>query len=313
MTIGSRRRPGALAVGALTLTLVACAPVSDSSTSNTSTSNTSTSDISSTSGSPSGGTGATSSGPDCSTTSPLLYAPGTLTVATDSPAYSPYFVNDDPTNGKGFESAVTYAVAKQLGFGRDAVHWTSVPFNSSYQPGAKKFDFDINQISITAKRAQAVTFSTGYYSAAQAIITLKDSPYAGATSLADFADARLGAQVGTTSLDAIDTEISPSQQPMVYDDTNAAKQALLNGQVDGIVADLPTAFYITAVEIPQATVTGQFQVTSGQTEEFGLLLEKGNPYVACLDSALATLKRSGTLAGIEKKWLSDVVDVPTLS
>ncbi len=254
----------------------------------------------------------TPSADECATDSLPLYEDGVLTVATDSPAFEPWFVNDDPTNGKGYESAVAYALATEMGFSDAEVSWVTVPFNASYQPGAKKFDFDINQISITAKRAEAVTFSDGYYSAAQALITLEDSPYADATGLADFRDAKIGAQVGTTSLDAITTEINPAQQPFIYDDTNNAKQALLNGQVDAIVADLPTAFYITAVEIPQGRLVGQFQSTTGETEQFGLLFEKGNPLVGCVNRALAQIKQDGTLAEIEKRWLSDVVDVPEL-
>jgi len=250
---------------------------------------------------------------NCGPESPDLFQPGQLTVATDSPAYEPYFVNDDPTNGRGFESAVAYAVAEELGFGEDQVEWVTVPFNASYQPGAKQFDFDINQISITPRRAEAVTFSQGYYAAAQAVITLKDNEFADATTLAELQDARLGVQVGTTSLDAIEAEIQPGNAPQVLDDTNAAKQALLNGQVDGIVVDLPTAFYITAVEIPEATIAGQFQVTSGKTEEFGLLFERDNPYVECVDAALGVLKEDGTLEQIEQQWMSDVVDVPALS
>jgi len=250
---------------------------------------------------------------ECARESLPLFESGTLTIGTDSPAYEPWFVNDDPTNGKGYESAVAYAVADELGFSADEVTWVTVPFNSSYQPGPKKFDFDINQISITARRAEAVTFSDGYYSAAQALITLKDSPYADVTSLEELRDAKLGAQVGTTSLDAITNEIAPSQQPLVFDDTNAAKQSLLNGQVDAIVADLPTAFYITAVEIPQGQLVGQFQPTSGETEQFGLLFEKGNPLVDCVNEALSRLKDDGTLAAIEEQWLSDVVGVPELN
>ncbi len=246
-------------------------------------------------------------------TDPETIKPGTLTIGTDSPAYEPWFKDDDPTNGKGFESAVAYAVAKEMGFGADKVVWTTVPFNTSYQPGPKKFDFDINQISINVKRAQAVTFSDGYYSAAQAIITLEDSEYADATSLSDFKEAQLGAQVDTTSLDAITDTVRPGQQPQVFDDTNFAKNALQNGQLDGIVADLPTAFYITAVEIPQGTIIGQFQPETGETEQFGLLFEKDNSLVACADQALATLKEDGTLADIEDRWLSQVVDVPQLT
>jgi|SRR6476659_4534179 polar amino acid transport system substrate-binding protein len=237
---------------------------------------------------------------------------GVLTIGTDSPAYDPWFSNNDPTNGKGFESAVAYAVAKQLGFDESAVKWTKVPFNKSYAPGDKNFDFDINQISITPARQKVVTFSDGYYTAAQALIALKNSPAAKATSLADLKDLKLGAQTGTTSLTAIREDIQPSSEPLVFDDTNVAKQALLNGQVDGIVADLPTAFYITAAEIPSATIVGQFQQQSGTPEQFGMLFQKDNPLAECVNQALATMKSDGSLDAIEKKWLSQTVNVPVL-
>ena len=237
---------------------------------------------------------------------------GVLTVGTDSPAFDPWFAHNDPTNGKGFESAVAYAVAKELGFEPSAVTWTKVPFNSSYAPGPKKFDFDVNQISITPSRAKVVDFSDGYYTASQGLIALKDSPAADATSLADLKDLKLGAQTGTTSLTAIRDDVQPTTEPLVFQSTNAAKQALLNGQVDAIVADLPTAFIITAVQIPSATVVGQFQQQTGSPEEFGMLFEKGNPLVACVNQALATMKSDGTLAALEKKWLSQTVNVPVL-
>ncbi|HET9842510.1 MAG TPA: ABC transporter substrate-binding protein [Nocardioides sp.] len=237
---------------------------------------------------------------------------GVLTVATDSPAYDPWFTHNKPSNGKGYESAVAYAVAQQLGFDRSAVTWVKEPFNKSYAPGDKNFDFDINQISITPARAKVVTFSDGYYTAAQALIALKGSPAARATTLADLKGFKLGAQTGTTSLTAIREDIQPSSQPLVFDDTNVAKQALLNHQVDGIVADLPTAFYITAVQIPNSTIVGQFQQQSGSPEQFGMLFGKGNALVGCVNQALANLKSDGTLAAIEKKWLSQTVNVPVL-
>jgi polar amino acid transport system substrate-binding protein len=237
---------------------------------------------------------------------------GTLTVATDSPAYDPWFRHNDPTNGKGYESAVAYAVAKQMGFAPSSVTWVKEPFNNSYAPGPKNFDFDINQISITPDRAQKVTFSDGYYTAAQALIALKGSPVAQATSIADLKKYKLGAQTGTTSLTAIRNDIQPTQQPLVFQNTNVAKQALLNHQVDAIVADLPTAFYITAVQIPSATIVGQFQQQSGTPEQFGMLFEKNNPLVECVNKALATMKSDGTLDAIEKKWLSQTVNVPVL-
>jgi polar amino acid transport system substrate-binding protein len=237
---------------------------------------------------------------------------GTLTIATDSPAYDPWFRNNDPSNGKGYESAVAYAVADQLGFDNASVKWVKEPFNKSFAPGPKDFDFDINQISITPARAKVVTFSDGYYTAAQALIALKDSPVADATSVADLKKYKLGAQTGTTSLTAIRDDIDPSTEPLVFQNTNVAKQALLNHQVDAIVADLPTAFYITAVEIPAATIVGQFQQQSGQPEQFGMLFEQGNPLVDCVNQALANIKSDGTLDQIEQKWLSQTVSVPVL-
>ncbi len=203
-------------------------------------------------------------------------------------------------------------MAEQLGFDSDQVTWVKVPFNTSYAPGAKKFDFDINQISITPAREKAVDFSDGYYSAAQAVIAPKGSDAAEATSVDDLKDIRLGAQTGTTSLTAVRDVIQPTEQPLVFEDTNAAKQALANDQVDAIVADLPTAFYITAVEIPNAEIVGQFQPAEGETEQFGLLFEKGSELVPCVNEALAALKEGGELDAIEKQWLSDVVDVPVL-
>jgi polar amino acid transport system substrate-binding protein len=238
---------------------------------------------------------------------------GVLTVGTDSPAYDPWFKNNDPSNGKGFESAVAYAVAKQLGFDKSKVTWVKVPFNSSYAPGKQGyFDFDINQISITPERAQVVDFSDGYYTAAQALIALKGSPISKATTLQELKKYKIGAQTGTTSLTAVRDDIDPDSQAVVFQTTNDAKQALLNHQVDGIVADLPTAFYITAVQIPQGTIVGQFQQSGGQKEQFGMLFKKGNPLRDCVNLALTNLKTSGKLAAIEKKWLSDTVNVPVL-
>jgi polar amino acid transport system substrate-binding protein len=248
----------------------------------------------------------------CATENLPLKTDGQLTIGTDSPAYEPWFVDNDPSNGEGYESAVAYAVAEELGFTRDQVTWVKVPFNTSYAPGEKEFDFDINQISITEAREKAVDFSDGYYSAAQAVIAPKGSDAAGATSVEDLKDIRLGAQTGTTSLTAVRDVIQPTQDPLVFEDTNAAKQALANDQVDAIVADLPTAFYITAVEIPNSTIVGQFQPAEGETEQFGMLFEEGSELVPCVNQALAALKESGELQDLEQQWLSDVVDVPVL-
>jgi polar amino acid transport system substrate-binding protein len=239
-------------------------------------------------------------------------ADGTLTIATDSPAYDPWFNDNDPSNGKGYESAVAYAVADHLGFDKASVTWVKQPFNTSFAPGPKHFDFDINQISITAARAKAVTFSDGYYTAAQALVALKGSPISDVSSLADLKQYKLGAQTGTTSLTALREDVQPDSDPVVFQNTNDAKQALLNHQVDAIAADLPTAFYITAVQIPHSTIVGQFQQQSGSPEQFGMLFSKDNPLVDCVNEALAEIKSDGTLDAIEQKWLSQTVSVPVL-
>jgi polar amino acid transport system substrate-binding protein len=240
---------------------------------------------------------------------PLISA-GTLTVGTDKPAYPPYFEDDDPSNGKGFESAVAFAVAEELGFTEDQVKWTVVPFNSSYAPGPKKFDFDINQISITPKRAERVDFSTPYYTAPQAIVTLKSAPTADATSLAELADVKLGVQVGTTSLDAANEVIKPSVPPQVFNDSNDTVRALKTKRVDAIVVDLPTAFYLTAAEIPEAKITGQFDAPGG--DDWGLVLAKDSELTPCVNQAIDALKSSGELEQITDKWMGGQAGAPEL-
>jgi polar amino acid transport system substrate-binding protein len=315
-TIPAMRLRTGLALLPLALApLAACAPADDDSGSDSGsaaeeTTSAAPSEDASASASPTAAaTEAGAVSPECAPDQLPLKSPGVLTVGTDKPAYEPWFVDNDPTNGQGYESAVAYAVAETLG---TDVTWVTVPFNTSYKPGAKDFDFDINQISITPERAEVVDFSDGYYQAAQAVIALKDSDIASAASIADLASYRLGAQTGTTSLTAIRETISAEAEPAVFEDTNAAKQALLNGQVDGIVADLPTAFYITAAEIEDSVIVGQFQPVSGEQEEFGMLFEKGNPLVGCVNEALAVLTADGTLQQLQDQWLSSEVDVPVL-
>jgi polar amino acid transport system substrate-binding protein len=248
-----------------------------------------------------------------------LVTAGTLTIGTDNPAFPPWFGGEerspwevsDPTSGEGFESAVAYAVAEELGFARDDVEWTVVPFNQSFRPGPKDFDFDINQISYTEERDQAVDFSESYYDVNQALVTLEGTDIADATSLADLADAKLGAQIGTTSLRYIQDTIEPSQQPSVYDTSNDVISALKARQIDGIVVDLPTAFFIVAAEIEGGKIVGQFP-TAGEQERFGMVFEDGSPLVACVDQALQTLKEDGTLADIQQEWLSDKASAPVL-
>ncbi len=249
------------------------------------------------------GQGATS----CETDDLSLVEDGTLTIGTDTPAYPPWFVDDDPSNGEGFESAVAYAVAEGLGFSEDQVTWTTVPFNNAFAPGAKDFDFDVNQVSITEERAEAVDFSRGYYDVNQALVGLEDSAAVGATSIDDLKDLRLGAQVGTTSLDFITEVIQPASDPLVYNDNNAVKAALDADQVDGVVFDLPTALYVTAAEIEGSVVIGQFPSEGDDPEQFGLVFEKGSALVGCVDAVLDALEEDGTLAEIQDEWLGGEV------
>ena len=239
--------------------------------------------------------------------------PDTLTIATDQPAYEPWMVDDTPENGEGFESAVAYAVAGQLGYSEDQVTWTRVPFNAAIQPGERPFDFDINQFSITEERRQAVDFSSPYYTVSQAVITTAGSAADGATSLADLKPLRIGAQVATTSLDVLTRTIAPDTDPVVFNSNDDAKLALQNGQVDAIVVDLPTAFFITAAELDDGVIVGQLEDSGEGGDQFGLLLEKDSPLTECVTAAVDALREDGTLADLEQEWLSDVADAPVLS
>ncbi|MDG4758659.1 transporter substrate-binding domain-containing protein [Micromonospora sp. WMMD710] len=249
--------------------------------------------------------------PSCTRDSLPTRTPGKLTIATDQPAYEPWFRQDKPDNGEGFEAAVAYAVAEKLGYARADVTWTRVKFDSAIAPGPKSFDFDINQFSITEERKQAVDFSAPYYLVRQTVIALKSSKIAGKTSLADLRDARLGAQVGTTSYQAITDVIKPAAKPQVYNSNDDAKKALQNGQLDGLVVDLPTAFYITGAEITDATIVGQVPQV-GVPEAFGLLLDKNSPLTRCVSTAVGQLSEAGTLTELEQKWLAQVAGAAEL-
>jgi polar amino acid transport system substrate-binding protein len=238
---------------------------------------------------------------ECTKDKLTLVTPGTLTVATDKPAYPPYFEDDDPSNGKGFESAVAYAAADKLGFEQADVKWTVVPFNSSYAPGEKKFDFDVNQISKNADREKAVDFSSTYYTTPQAIIVPKKSDFADVTTLDGFKDAEIGVQVGTTSLDAVTEQIAPTKDPKVFNDSNDVVTALKQSQVDAVVVDLPTALYLTAAEVPDATVVGQFSAPKG--DDWGAVLTKGSPLTKCVSWAIDELKANGELDKITEQYL----------
>ncbi len=237
---------------------------------------------------------------------------GKLTVATDDPAYEPWVVGNKPESGEGFEAAVAYAVAEKLGFARSDVAWTRVTFNNAIAPGPKAFDFDVNQFSVTPERQQAVDFSSPYYLVRQTVIALKSSKIANAKSVAELQSAKLGAQVGTTSFQAVKELIKPTTEPQVYNSNDDAKKALENGQIDGLVVDLPTAFYITGAELTDGKIVGQLPQV-GTPETFGLLLDKGSPLTRCVSDAVDQLRSGGQLAELEKKWLADTAGAPELT
>jgi len=235
---------------------------------------------------------------------------GTLTVGTDFDfMFPPWILNRKPESGKGFESAIAYEVASRMGFSEADVHWISVPFNSSYAPGSKDFDFDINNISVTPERDQAVDFSDGYYDLTQALMVLKGSPIEHATTMEEIKDATFGAQIGTTSLAFINTVIQPTKDAKVYDSTSDAKAALRNGTVDGLVLDLPTAYFEAYINTPNGALVGQFPSAD---EHLGLLFEDGSPLVECANLALAEMTGDGTLQQLQDRWLADYLAVPVI-
>jgi polar amino acid transport system substrate-binding protein len=263
--------------------------------------------------------GTTTTASSCEKANLDLVNSGQLTVGTDNPAFPPWFGGSekapwkvsDPRSGQGFESAVAYAVAGKLGFAKNEVKWIVVPFNTSFAPGPKKFDFDINEISFTPARAKVVDFSDSYYNVNQAIVVKKGTKIADATTIAELKPYKLGVQIGTTSYQYIQDNIKPSKRPAVYDTNDAAVAALKNGQTDALVVDLPTAFYVTAVQVPNSKILGQFP-TSASGEHFGMAFQKGSSLTACVNKALGELKADGTLQQIQDKWLSKVVDAPVL-
>jgi polar amino acid transport system substrate-binding protein len=235
---------------------------------------------------------------------------GILTVATDSPAYPPYFEHNKPSNGEGLESAVAYAVAAKLGYTRSQVKWVVEPFDASYAPGPKSFDFDINEISITPARAKVVQFSTPYYTNPQGIIVPSDSPYAHAKSLAAFKSANIGVQIGTTSLSAATSEIKPTHAPQVFNTSNDVVEAFKIKRVNAIVVDLATAFDLTSTELPHTTIAAQFQAPGG--DNWGLLMSKGSPLTSCVNRAISSLRADGTLTKLDKRWIASANSVPEL-
>jgi polar amino acid transport system substrate-binding protein len=268
-----------------------------------------------------GPTGESPAADACAKENLNLLTPGQLTIGTDNPAFPPWFGGgtpegspweiNDPATGKGFESAVAYAVAERMGFTPEEVVWVEVPFNQSFRPGAKDFDFDINQISFRPARDQAVDFSDSYYDVNQAVVAVGGTPIADVTTLAELQPFELGAPIGTTSFEVIETVVQPEPDPAVFDTLNDAVTALENGQVDGVVADLPTAFFIAAVQVDDGVVIGQFPTTEVQ-EYFGMVFEEGNPLRECVNEAIAELEADGTLAAIQERWLAQRVQAPVL-
>jgi len=286
------RLPAAVGTVLLALLLPGCAPTDESDTAATSPA---------------------ASAAACAPTDLKTKTAGTLTIGTDKPAYEPWFSGGDPTNGKGFESAVAYAVAAKLGYQKSAVTWVTASFTSVIQPGAKPFDLDVNQFSITPEREKAVDFSSGYYDVTQAVVTVKGSKAAGVKDLAGLKGLKIGAQVGTTSYKAITDVIKPASDPKVFDDNDKAKLALSNGQVDALVVDLPTALYLAAADLKNGVVVGQLPpTTSGTVEQFGIALEKGSSLTSCVSQAVDALRGDGTLKSLESTWLTDAAGAPVL-
>ncbi len=289
-----RRLVPAVALALGSLALAACG--SSTTTASSSTPAPSSSDSTTTSASPSAN--------PCSKDQLQTLTPGTFTVATGNPAFPPWVIDDKPESGKGFEAAVTYAVAKQLGYAAGDVTWIRTTFDSAIAPGPKKFDVNIQQFSISEDRKKAVDFSTGYYDLTQAVVSYKGSPIEKVTTVAGLKDAKLGAALGTTSLQAITDVVQPNGKPSVFKDNAAAVTALKNKQIDGLVVDLPTAFYLSAAEITNGIIVGQLPNTADQKEQLGFLLAKGSPLTTCVSQAVDALRADGTLAKLQDTWLA---------
>jgi polar amino acid transport system substrate-binding protein len=238
-----------------------------------------------------------------------LYTKGALTVATDNPVYTPWFVSNKPSNGKGYESAVAYAIAAQMGFKKSQVVWVTEPFSSSYAPGPKKFDFDINEISYTPQRAQAVTFSASYYDVQQAIVALKGTPIVTKHTTAELKNYLYGDQVGTTGLTYITNDIQPTAQPRVFDTLSEVSAALEAHRIDALITDTPTAQYMASAQLKDAVLVAQFPAVG---EHYGLLFHLGNPLVTCVNKAIAALKANGTLQRLQQKYLKIYLTFPTI-
>ena len=268
--------------------------------------------------SPSGSTAAN----PCAKSNLTLVTPGQLTIGTDNPAFDPYFqgptghewtgqFNHDPYNDQGFEDATAYAVAQQLGFTKDEVNWVAVPFNNSYKPGPKNFDFYLAQVSYTPARAKGADLSDSYYDEQEAVVALQGTDIAKATSVAALKPFTYGAQIGTTSYDVTKSTIQPDSSIQTFNSLNAALQALKNKQIDGLVTDFPTAYYMANIQLSNGTIVGILPATAGK-EHFSLVLGKDSSLTACVNGALSALRADGTLAQIQDRWLNQAANAPAL-
>ena len=253
----------------------------------------------------------------CARENLTTFAPGVLTLATDNPAYPPYYAIEDPVpdgsiwelgqppNGKGLEGATAFEVAARLGFTREEVTWVVGQFDTAIQPGPKAFDMYLTQVSYSAERAEVVDLSEGYFDLNQAVVALDGTPIASVTDIAGLKEFKLGSQVGTTSYQYIVDQIQPTTAPSAYDTMNAARRALENGQIHGVVADLYTAFYMRDAQLDDGVIVGSLPTAPGEeVEHFSILLDKGSPLTACVNAALAEMKTDGTLAAITNEWIA---------
>jgi polar amino acid transport system substrate-binding protein len=238
-----------------------------------------------------------------------LYSKGALTVATDNPVFPPWFVKNDPTNGKGYESAVAYAIAARLGFPKSQVHWVHEPFTSAYAPGPKKFDFDINEVSVTSQRATAVAFSASYYDVQQSLVALQGTPIVTKHSAAQLKTYLYGDQIGTTGLTFITTKIQPTAQPKVFNTLDQAAAALEAHRIAVLVTDTPTAQFMASSQLKHAVLVAQFPTVG---EHYGLVFHLGNPLVSCVNKAITALKGDGTLAALQRQYLKIYTSFPTI-
>jgi polar amino acid transport system substrate-binding protein len=274
----------------------------------------------------SGGTtaspGGSTAGNPCAKSNLTLVTPGQLTIGTDNPAFDPYFqgptghewkgeFNHDPYNNQGFEDATAYAVAQQLGFSKDQVNWVAVPFNNSYKPGPKNFDFYLAQVSYSPQRAKGADLSDSYYDEQEAVVALQGTDISKATSVAALKPFTFGAQIGTTSYDVTNSTIAPDSAVQTFNTLNAALQALKNGQIDGLVVDFPTAYYMANIQLDNGTIVGILPSTAGK-EHFSMVLEQGSSLTQCVNGALSALRADGTLAQIQDRWLNQAAHAPEL-